>query len=431
MASSGGNIDVEARMRRVGLGLLDPNDGLRALAHLLGGRRAALVVCPFDWSRYADRHPDAAKSSFLANGCLANARGMNRDGSDAARDILDAEGRSVAASKIPIDDASKIPMNVRARASATAQRVVVEVTTRLLGASPEPNAPLLDAGLDSLSSAELADALETAVRVERAAANPACAPLAPFSATLAFDHPTPNALIAFLAPALEEAYARDFDVVHDEETIAATSIGSAPCLPSPDRSASIPTTIVTSLGGETASNASVSLESRANRSTDGASRTPWGRWGRRRRRRRRERFPRAAVTADTFETSPPLTEAFGVAPTEASAMDPQQRMTLAWFSAVAGSIPTRDDVDVVVGVYVRGDVRLRTSDCLIVESALFQMEGSAFLSVLAGRVVFFARRERRRPRRRHSCPPETSKKISREKKWRISCDREAERRPPR
>ena len=179
MASSGGNIDVEARMRRVGLGLLDPNDGLRALAHLLGGRRAALVVCPFDWSRYADRHPDAAKSSFLANGCLANARGMNRDGSDAARDILDAEGPSVAASKIPIDDASKIPMNVRARASATAQRVVVEVTTRLLGAPPEPNAPLLDAGLDSLSSAELADALETAVRVERAAANPACAPSRP------------------------------------------------------------------------------------------------------------------------------------------------------------------------------------------------------------------------------------------------------------
>ena len=307
MASSGGNIDVEARMRRVGLGLLDPNDGLRALAHLLGGRRAALVVCPFDWSRYADRHPDAAKSSFLANGCLANARGMNRDGSDAARDILDAEGPSVAASKIPIDDASKIPMNVRARASATAQRVVVEVTTRLLGAPPEPNAPLLDAGLDSLSSAELADALETAVRVERAAANPACAPLAPFSATLAFDHPTPNALVAFLAPALEEAYARDFDVVHDEETIAATSIGCAPRLPSPDRSASIPTTLVTSLGGETASNASMSLESRAHRSTDGASRTPGAVGTPTPSSPTRKVSSSRRVTADTFETSPPLT----------------------------------------------------------------------------------------------------------------------------
>ena len=125
MASSGGNIDVEARMRRVGLGLLDPNDGLRALAHLLGGRRAALVVCPFDWSRYADRHPDAAKSSFLANGCLANARGMHRDGSDAARDILDAEGPSVAASKIPIDDAfedSDERQGARVRDGATRRR---------------------------------------------------------------------------------------------------------------------------------------------------------------------------------------------------------------------------------------------------------------------------------------------------------------------
>ena len=349
-------------------------------------------MCPFDWSRYADRHPDAAKSSFLANGCLANARGMNRDGSDAARHILDAEGPSVAASKIPIDDASKIPMNVRARASATAQRVVVEVTTRLLGAPPEPNAPLLDAGLDSLSSAELADALETAVRVERAAANPACAPLAPFSATLAFDHPTPNALVAFLAPALEEAYARDFDVVHDEETIAATSIGSAPCLPSPDRSASIPTTLVTSLGGETASNASMSLESRAHRSTDGASRTPWVRWD------------ADAVVADAkgFVLAPRHGgylrdvaafdgEAFGVAPAEASAMDPQQRMTLAWFSAVAGSIPTRDDVDVVVGVYVgaaTSDYGRLIADRAGRAPAASAATGSAFLSVVAGRVAF-------------------------------------------
>ena len=149
---------------------------------------------------------------------------------------------------------------------------------------------------------------------------------------------------------------------------------------------------MTSLGGETASNASMSLESRAHRSTDGASRTPWVRWD----------ADTVVANAKGFVLAPRHGgylrdvaafdgEAFGVAPAEASAMDPQQRMTLAWFSADAGSIPTREDFDVVVGVYVGA----ATSDYgrLIADRpgrapAASAATGSAFLSVVAGRVAF-------------------------------------------
>ena len=144
------------------------------------------------------------------------------------------------------------------------------------------------------------------------------------------------------------------------------------------------------MGGETASNASMSLESRAHRSTDGASRTPWVRWD------------ADAVVADAKgfvlahggylrDVAAFDGEAFGVAPAEASAMDPQQRMTLAWFSAVAGSIPTRDDVDVVVGVYVgaaTSDYGRLIADRAGRAPAASAATGSAFLSVVAGRVAF-------------------------------------------
>ena len=153
-----------ARAARAGLGVVVPTHGLAALAAALAGRLAwsvAPLASPMAWDALARAAGATGLPAALASG---------------------DDSEPVAAAERKAAEAVPSPLPTRRVTRAAVADIVVTTLASILGTTLPPSARLMDAGLDSLGAGELRAALASALRV-------------PLPATLAFDCPTPEALV--------------------------------------------------------------------------------------------------------------------------------------------------------------------------------------------------------------------------------------------
>jgi NAD(P)-dependent dehydrogenase (short-subunit alcohol dehydrogenase family)/acyl carrier protein len=166
---------VGERADETGIGGIPPAEGLEILGRLLDPRRPQVAVAVVDWPRFLERTGSDRRSFFRR---LAQARGK--------RDEKAAEASPVTW----LEELAALPSGNRL---SLLEARIAEKAVRVLGIDggqpPDPRRPLQEMGLDSLMAVELRNAL--AQGSGRA-----------LPSTLLFDHPTIEALVAFLAPLL-------------------------------------------------------------------------------------------------------------------------------------------------------------------------------------------------------------------------------------
>ncbi|MEU5653969.1 type I polyketide synthase, partial [Streptomyces pseudogriseolus] len=160
---------AEGRQVRGGVGLLDPDQALEALAAQAAGGSAASLVADVDWSRFGAAFTAVRPSPLLAEVYDRPAETRTAPASTALRDRL--------AGLTPEDRRRELLAEVRTRAAAALGhagpgQVGAELAFR-------------DLGVDSLIAVELRNTLAAVCGVT-------------LSATVVFDHPTPQALAAHL-----------------------------------------------------------------------------------------------------------------------------------------------------------------------------------------------------------------------------------------
>ncbi|CAM2068740.1 SDR family NAD(P)-dependent oxidoreductase [Sulfidibacter corallicola] len=157
-----------ARMQAVGLRLIEPQDGRRALAMALADSSAHLAVIDVDWPRYADKHPGPSGAPFLAELC----------GSQTETDTPESGWLSRLEAAAPT------------RRRALLSKLICDEIARVMGLTSGdevgPRDPVFDLGVDSIMALELQSAIESGLGTS-------------LSSTIIFDFPTVEALVAHLA----------------------------------------------------------------------------------------------------------------------------------------------------------------------------------------------------------------------------------------
>ncbi|MFI5825455.1 SDR family NAD(P)-dependent oxidoreductase, partial [Streptomyces rishiriensis] len=162
---------AEGRQLSGGVGLLDPDRALDALAAAAGDATAAAFVADVDWSRFGAAFTAVRHSSFLAE--VYRAPVASQVTAETVTTGLQARLRGLA----PEARLRELVTEVRARAAAALGHTGVEQ----VGAERA----FRDLGVDSLIAVELRNVLASVSGVT-------------LPTTAVFDHPTPRALAAFI-----------------------------------------------------------------------------------------------------------------------------------------------------------------------------------------------------------------------------------------
>jgi acyl carrier protein len=183
-------------VERMGMGMVAPAAGIGAVQTLLLQRlaatRAITAAVPFKWGAFMARL-HSAPPMFAAFSSLKTAAGT-----DSADSSFMATPTEPATKLAPIAATPKQEKNIpRPVAIAAVDKEAVlsqvqEAIVSVLGTTVDVEAPLMSAGLDSLGSVELKNALERRAGLE-------------LPSTLVFDYPTASALAGFLAGKLAGA----------------------------------------------------------------------------------------------------------------------------------------------------------------------------------------------------------------------------------
>jgi acyl carrier protein len=173
-----------ARVERMGMALIQPQQGLAALEGVLGaamlGRGLSPVVgaTPIRLEHFLGRLPLVPPFfEVLAASVPASSGAQTRAG---APSTAVPHKAATAAPTMPVASAAAIQSQVGAAVAA------------VLGAPVAPDASLMEAGLDSLGAVELRNALAEAFRME-------------LPATLTFDYPSVTAVAGFITDTLTVA----------------------------------------------------------------------------------------------------------------------------------------------------------------------------------------------------------------------------------
>jgi NADPH:quinone reductase-like Zn-dependent oxidoreductase/acyl carrier protein len=166
-----------ARWSRQGIRVIDPAGGLEALGRVTRGSRAHVVVSPTDWDVYAAQTGEARPllSELVGRRALLATSTPSRGETGLLARLHDAP---------PAGRRRLLVGHVQAEAA----QVLALEGSRAVGV----NQGLRDLGLDSLMAVELRNRLQASVG-------------RPLPSTLAFDHPTVEAIADFLAEVLEVA----------------------------------------------------------------------------------------------------------------------------------------------------------------------------------------------------------------------------------
>ncbi|MEU7857488.1 type I polyketide synthase [Nonomuraea sp. NPDC049141] len=172
----GGMVDesVGARLRRLGVRVMEPDAAVTALEKVLDHDESHRVVADIDWSRFA--------SVFT----LARPRPLLRALPD-VQAVLDADGEAAGQEPSLVAELSGLAADERVD---RLRDLVRAHTAKVLGHSGpdsiDPDQNFLEAGFDSLTSVELRNSLagSTGLRMP---------------ATVVFDHPSPSALARHLS----------------------------------------------------------------------------------------------------------------------------------------------------------------------------------------------------------------------------------------
>ena len=291
-----------ARAARAGLGVVAPPHGLAALAAALAGRLARSV---------------APLASPLAWDALARAAGVA--GMPAA--LASADDREPVAAVVVAErqaaEAVPSPHPTRRVTRVAVADIIATTLTSILGTTLPPSARLMDAGLDSLGAGELRAALSSALRV-------------PLPATLAFDWPTPEALVDGLVKLVGAA-----------EEAESVEIVAMPAVPRAVLPASTPSVTVLAVCARVpGSPSSSTLPDFAASAHDATSPTPADRWdadalfgARAMRPAVYARLAAHDALAAAFDAP-----AFSLPPSEAAALDPGVRLLLEGAATAFGRV---------------------------------------------------------------------------------------------
>jgi acyl carrier protein len=176
-----GDASTAARVERLGMSLLQPQQGLQALRAALQGVThvpPVLAAVPFLWPKFISRQAPSSVHVFSEFQASIGSDDSSVSSGPSSRAI---SGRATSAQQTPAAHAAK------PAASTTAVLSKVQAAVQaVLGSDVPPDAPLMSSGLDSLGAVELRNSLEGALGVQ----------LPP---TLTFDYPTAEAIARFIA----------------------------------------------------------------------------------------------------------------------------------------------------------------------------------------------------------------------------------------
>lgn len=195
-------------LESVGVLLLDPVIGLKVLEALETSHRTTTqsaipwIVADFKWSRLLEDPQRNASTFFqdMSHPAELGTASTRPESMDAPRLQLTSHTKAVMAS----------PPN---RRQVDAISAVTSALNKVLGRDVGALEPLVDAGLDSIGAGEVRAALSDATGLE-------------LPATLVFDHPTPNAIVAFVDQELNAI--KSLQSLSQNKNPVVISVGEAP-----------------------------------------------------------------------------------------------------------------------------------------------------------------------------------------------------------
>ena len=288
------------RLARMGMALIEPKQGLAALAGMLRSTNAAqpaqLTAVPFVWDKFLMSSASAQTAGIFDEftASLQSYASQLPDGTSAHSAALASrveEGASAAAVQ---------GLTAEQRLCYLTTEVAAAVAS-VLGSAVAPTEPLMAAGLDSLGAVELKNALETHMGLE-------------LPSTLIFDYPSIDAIAEYVNSIMPGLAEQELAAPVQQMSIPASIVTDTEQSGNSSRSM----TVVTGIASRSVRNAIASIQS-----VDVIAPVPLERWDVDQQASSAARFGGFLQDLDMFDSS-----LFGLSVNEAELMDPQQRMLL-------------------------------------------------------------------------------------------------------